>query len=819
MEIEPYSIFYRHRPYKIAFLVNPASGVEWVDLIVKYNRDKWGGRFNPVIYTDGTAIAEDWWGFLKGYDPDVICSTVSLTDDLRKKIHVFLSPLRVLELNPENRYISIDDYPISIFPSGKNVAQIGMPLFDDKNNLIIFEVDESTPEIIRTFLDRNFGLLEQDSRMVTYPLKKALETCQVKKYRVTDEGSLNEALLDLGEWRTRAVFPAQICALPNTQKESDRAYDDEKFEIIIGDTIDEVAYAWNRTLKMGAWLRTYITHIWIPQGLADSATIKPGLGKFINRHVASVGHDHTRGAHFVTFSLREDEVKVIADSFNTMIHHHRKSTRYAAHPMPNYTPRTSHFFLRTGTDFHRAHSNEEHLVLNEPDLEQGTMGGEHWFTDLYIQYRPERFKNIIGRDYWWQLPRRNGMLRDLQIFNKAARINESGMFSVQMRRRSNHPAFPDDNGALIVKIPDDRSVFHALLCGESFDCIERGDRERYLSRPFYHLRRSDKGMYLSGVLGLFPDLLNAHRLFEERFWRRTFEKMSNQNPEKDAGVQQELLNRLTKKINSGMDLKGSARAKEWLAHNVLVFAKKYSKEEVDLDYPTLRDLAKAETDEYNAKPSGQTIEFSEDDFKDEISDMVEMNILLLGVKPRCPKCGYRIWYQINDVGQHIKCRGCGYEYALPAEPEWFYRLNSLIRAAVSLHGTVPLLITLGQVMGDARSSAMFMPSTELLRKSETQGDDLVVYGELDLVCIRDGQFVIGEIKQSIDLFHPDDFSRMKEVAMRVRPDVIIFSSMDKEPNQYMKDNIQKLGDELADLEIKVEWYPIHYWAFTAHPVR
>ncbi len=816
METAPYSIYINHRPFRIVFFLSPTTDIAWIDAVIKFNREKWGGRFNPIILTDGTTIADDWWKFLRGYDPDIICSTVPLSDELRKKIHVFLSPLRVEELVQDQVYIRVDDYPLTILPTGRNVSKIGIPNFDEKNNLIVFEVDASTPEIIKSFLDRNFGLLEQ-GQMMTYHLKKALETCQIKKYKVTDEETLNEALLDLGEWRTRAVFPSQICALPNSIKEAHHAYNNEGFELVIGDSADEIIRSWNRTLEMGSWLRTSITNLWLPTVLANSASLKPGLGKFLNRYTGSAANDHNRRVNFTSFTLSETDLQTIANSFQTTIWHPRRITKFTAHPMPDYESQGSYFFLRQGLDFHRAHSNEEYLVLDEPDIEQGFMGGENWFTDLYIQYRPERFKNIIGKDYWWQLPKRNGLLRDLQFFNKPARINEHGMFSVMMRRRTSIIVGHDD-GTLVVKIPEDNSVFHALICGEGFDCIERGDRERFLSRPFYHLQRSDKGMYLSGVLGLFPDLLNAHRLFEERYWRNLFERMANHNPEKDDRTQQELLNKLSKKIDSGLDFKND-RAKEWLAHNVFNIAKKYSKEEIDLDYETMIDLAKEETNQYNKKPSGQTIEFNEDYFRNELSDLVEMNILQLGIKPRCPKCGYRIWYRIDDAKQEITCRGCGYKFSVPAESKWFYRLNNLIRAAVSLHGTVPLLITLGQLMGDSRSSAMFMPSLELLKKEEGGQGKMTIYGELDLVCIKDGKFIIGEIKQSTGLFGPDDFKRMKDVARMVRPDEIIFSSLDKKPNAFVTENIEKLKTELADLEINVEWYPIHYWVFEPHPVR
>ncbi len=813
MEIEPYSIYINHRPFRVAFLVNPKSGTDWVDRIIDYNRGKWGGKFNPIIFTDGENITESWWKFLREYDPDIVYSTVVLSENLRKNIHIFLSPLRVDEIRSEQTYIRIYDDPISILPTGKNVSQIESPHFDEKNNLILFEVDETTPEIIKVFLERNFGLLEQD-QMMTIQLKKALETCQVKKYKITDTNSLNAALLDLGEWRTRAVFPAQICALPNSFKEATRAYNNEKFEIIVGDTIDEVTHFWNRTLEIGKWLRTCFTQLWVPKQLINDKVLRPGLGKFINRYAGSTGSNNNQEAHFVTFSLNEDEIQAVSNLFNTSIHHPRRFSLFTEHPMPNYESSNNHFFLRQGLDFHRAHSNEEHLILDEPDVEQGTMGGEHWFTDLYIQYRPERFKNIMGVTYWWQLPKRNSILRHLQFFNKTARINEHGMFSILMSRRTN--VFPEET-TLIIKIPDDRSIFHALLCGESFDCVKEEERDRFLSRPFYHLRRSDKGMYLFGVLGLFPDLLNAHNLFEGRYWRQIFERMSNHNIHKDEKAKQEILNKLTRKITSGMDFQKSVKAREWLTYNVINIAKKYSKEKIDLNYQDLYELAKEETDEYNKKPSGQPIEFEEKSFKERISELVDMGIFLLGIKPRCYKCGYSIWYKVDDAKQEITCRGCGYKFSLPSEPEWSYRLNSLIRVAVSLHGTVPLLLSLGQTMGDARSSAMFMPSIELVKK-DTE-DKRIIYGELDLVCIKDGRFVIGEIKQSNKLFSPKDFEKIGNIAKLVRPDMIIFSSMDIKPNSFIQKNIEKLKRELNYLEIDVEWQPINHWVLDPRPVR
>jgi len=816
-DILPYSIYVGHRPFRVAFLVDSNGDQAWIDRVFESNREKWGGRFNPIVFTGGKTIGDNWWQFLRDYDPDIIESTVELSEELQKKIHIFLSPLRVEFVRDRNQHISLRDDPLSILPTRKNVARVSRGFLDDECALVIFELEESTPDVIRRFLGRNFGLLETGQRM-PYHLRKSLETCKTKSYKVIDFVTLNQGLLDLGEFHNRIVFPCQICSLPNSFKDVEYDYNNERFVVIVGDTSEELAYQWNRTISIAKWMRTGITQLWLPKELADNQVIRPGLAKFINRFIGQTGNSNQHGAHFVTFSLPNGDIENIAASFRGTIRHPITSTKPTQPPFPNFGQRRPFFFLRRGFELHRAHSYEEHLILDEPDVEEGAMGGQHWIVDLYIQFRPERFANIIGKDYWWQLPRRNNILYDLRLFNKPARINEDGAFSVLMRRRSRIDISPEDE-PLVIKLPEDRNIFSALICGERFDCHQRDDRERFLSCPFYAMQRSDKGMYLSGVLSLFPDLLNAHHLFEQRFWRRTFERMSNQSDVKDAKKKAEIINKLKKSIDWSRDFKKSDEDVEWLAEKVLVLSKNYAKQEVDLSFRELTDAAKKETDEYNQSPSGSRIEFDEKEFKRAVSELMELGVLLLGVKPKCSRCGYRIWYHLDEVKQGVLCKGCGYQFTLLAEERWYYRLNSLVRAAVSLHGTVPLLLTLGQLLFDARSSFMYVPSMDLFNKAEGETKEFNRWGEIDLLCVKDGEFIIGEIKQSVELFDIHDFERMSELAWLIRPDVIIFFSMNKDPNRLVLDNIKKLKADLSQLEIDVQWYPLHYWVFDAHPVR
>src|SRR5712664_4264212 len=93
MLTSPYSIHVNKRPHRVAFLVedNPQS-LAIIDEIFEYNRDRWGGRYNAIVLTDGQRLTDGWWALLEAADPDVVKSFVTLTDDLVASIERRISP-------------------------------------------------------------------------------------------------------------------------------------------------------------------------------------------------------------------------------------------------------------------------------------------------------------------------------------------------------------------------------------------------------------------------------------------------------------------------------------------------------------------------------------------------------------------------------------------------------------------------------------------------------------------------------------------------------------------------------------------------------
>lgn len=93
MLTSPYSIYVNKRPLRVAFLVEgKPESMAIIDAVLAYGRERWGGRYSPLVLTDGRTLTDAWWALLEAVDPDVIKSFVTLTDDLIGAIERRVSP-------------------------------------------------------------------------------------------------------------------------------------------------------------------------------------------------------------------------------------------------------------------------------------------------------------------------------------------------------------------------------------------------------------------------------------------------------------------------------------------------------------------------------------------------------------------------------------------------------------------------------------------------------------------------------------------------------------------------------------------------------
>ena len=253
----------------------------------------------------------------------------------------------------------------------------------------------------------------------------------------------------------------------------------------------------------------------------------------------------------------------------------------------------------------------------------------------------------------------------------------------------------------------------------------------------------------------------------------------------------------------------------WLTAYVLKVARSLPASSRELEFHIFEEHAKQEMEDFNARRAGQDPwAYSQAGLMGAIAGLTERGVLLMGVQARCPSCGYRAWHHIDDAKQTLQCEGCNVAFPMPPEPRWHYRLNSLARAAHAEHGLLPVVLVLGQLLMDARSAFLFAPCLDLF-----ENDDKGPIGDLDVAVILDGQFVIGEVKQSRDLFDEATGAKMEGIARRLLPDILLFASMDRDPSVLITKEIGRLSEVLRPLGIAVRWYPVHEYKFDASPVR
>lgn len=813
MLTSPYSIYIDKRPIRVAFLLDDGpKAFQILERIFKYNRERWGGRYNPVVLTNGRSLASPWLSLLVAVDPDVVKSTVALERNLvellDRKIspHLIEPPARSEEREGEY-YLHLQGKGLEILPTHQNVRAAG---WVGGSKLVLFETHwQRTDTAVKQFVEWNFGSYSP----MTTVTERALAGVDTKRFSITDIASLSDALTQLSTYES-FTYPIQICAVPNVAlSDVEHSRFGETFLVVVGDSVTDVAHFWNHPLSVPRWSRTHLKQLWLPVALATNEAFIPALASWL-QHAADPGGNMQQSIRFVSRSLPQARLAEIVEPIAqplrmfkdiAAISEPEVPTLRATTGLPRLGPRMGLASMDLPSmDLYRVSGTKERITLNEPKAAEGLVG-EYWMADVYMEFRPERHPTITGRDLWWQLPRRN--ILPQRMFGRAARVQRDRYPSVLMKRGEPY---------LDIQLPDDLSIFCMLVAAWEGSYYYSADARASVSRPsFGGVRRSEKGRYLSGLIELFGGLHPAASVLEQRYWRRMFDILSGRKPGSDAEIVKGVMNKLKKLLNANPGtFYGRDESLSWLARVVFQLAQ-HIPEPREVPFSVFEGEAEKELADFNAgRESDHQWSFSRDELTGAVGDLTASNVLLMGVRVRCPSCGYRAWYSIDEAKQTLKCHGCGYSFPTPSEPVWHYRLNSLVQAGYGQHGLAPVVLILGEMLMWATSSFIFAPSLDVFEREAEQP-----FGDLDIVAIVDGKFVIGEIKQSRDLFDQTVFDKMLEIAKRVRPDELLFASMDSEPNKLIEENIHRISVELEPYDVHVKWQRLQESILKPHPVQ
>ncbi len=409
MLTSPYSIYVNKRPLRIAFLIeDKPESLAIIDTVVAYNRDRWGGRYNPIVLTDGQTLTEAWWLFLEAVDPDVVKSFVTLTDDLVASIERRVSPYLIQQPDrheQENGYrrLNLLDEGLSLLPTALNARMASWAI--GESSLVLFETNwQKTDPLIKRFTEWNFGGYSPPIQAVT----RALADVRTQPYTITDAASLVTPLTELSTFRS-FTYPIQLCSIPK-DAQPDVEYDGfgETFHVVIGDTPAEVAYFWNRPVTIPQWSRNYLNQVRLPLDVATNAQLTTALTSWLQR-AADPNGDHQHGIRFVSLSLSQERLQEVVEPLARELRMFRNVDALGEIQPPKIREGFPGPPGQDKMDLYRATGTTERLTVREPDVLQGPRGGERWKADLYIEFRPERYPTIGGRPQrrqavWCRLP-------------------------------------------------------------------------------------------------------------------------------------------------------------------------------------------------------------------------------------------------------------------------------------------------------------------------------------------------------------------------------------------------------------------------------
>ncbi len=350
--------------------------------------------------------------------------------------------------------------------------------------------------------------------------------------------------------------------------------------------------------------------------------------------------------------------------------------------------------------------------------------------DIHINQIGEHTQNVLALPF----------TTETQFIVKGVkgRINRRRNISVILRNQEN------TSGTLEINIPEFKSLLRQLLQSPVIDGKPKDTK--YIDSGAH-----DDSNKLTAFLKTFNyNFLAVDDFFADIFWVNIFEKLATSKKATGDSIS---LDEILERCRIALATKG----------------------EVQLDE--------------NGKLAGKKGETFRNDenlelgIKETIKELCNYKVFLKGFNLKCKNCSSQFWYHINEAKETINCKGCLEDFPFPIEPKFAYKLNDLIKNNIfrpdgSRDGNLTVIRTLVS-MQQRRSHQSFFYSPQLNLYDNYHSN--APCAELDIICLSDGQLVIGEAKHDSRGFFEknskgeNSLDTLIEISKAIRPDKILLS--------------------------------------------
>lgn len=788
-----YSVILRNRPERTAFIFDvgdatraPERFQAIFDEIISVCHRRWAGRNSPMAFFAGDAFTEEEWANLELADADRIISFSALPATLAVEIDRRLNPeeLRVIEsfekIEPRID-IGMNGHGIEVSAVQALLKQFPADYF------LSFQISHPCPPEVRQFCAVNFGRDDVWSPTV-FPTAtpyefSALQDVQMLTYGMDNVGHLVEFLTSLVRERKKLMRVTAACQLGSVLEPHipvPLGGLDKAFQIIIGDSPADLVEHWDGGRWKHNTYRPYARQLWIPSALArQEAVMKAAIQyAWVCNSDSWLGEPRQR-IELISWSWKEADLMGLIPTRPSdtvggeidVVPSSELNARRAKHVAERLAfPRS---LLQHDNDTIRLSGTRatDHWELPAPDIlrmvRTHSGSGGSWAVDVLVE-QPHVEDSGAGGERWWLLPRKSCGKLPRRIFERPARINRHGFFSLSFCYDSTR----EKRLTLQVKRPDPQWMFSYLFWprqahewGSPYDARATLTNDRPSIR---YLGSSDKGDYLSALISLFGDLDGAREFTGRKFWRETFERLANRERKKDSVLTADIARVITKMLPSEKpreDLVVSTAERIVGFVGQRVAPKSISRRELEERYAAYAEEAGGAIEPQEPAKSAweqRARPLSHEGMKRQLSWLVNRDVIQIGVELQCVRCGVRSWVHIDRAKQHLACSGCGHEQSLSGEPEWHYELNSLALRCVTSN-QLAALQALCQLASRASHSFAYSTSLEIFRDNEQKP-----WHEIDLICLCDGRLIVAEVKDTTIV--EGDLRELAEIAEALQAD-------------------------------------------------
>jgi len=736
---------FSNRPIKIAFVVpfnESESTHKILDCVFEYSYKCWGGsKFILLPATTESFLDNHYIDWMDCYDADIIYSYVDLDLKLVTLIETRCSPAQLI-------YHDSDKFCPRLY----DVTPIGSISTIHSNDSVRDWNPSEKPQIpriitqcysdnVNTFIPNNFGTSLHDTR-ITYGIPDLFETICLNDPSVSSQKSegLQKSVTSIveiiDELTDGRAYP--ISRLSSLESDSIGTVASgslsEYFNIFVGkSTLDRIHF-WNSRACFES-PRSIISNLIIPIDTYQNADFLSSIGKYLDKR-NFIGQ--SSGPPKVALRSHSLEKSVLIQLSRELKTHNIVTVPedFSAPSRPENCTSLRESYKKDSMEASISHTNTrvkihppKHLSMIPPKYSSDGEG--HWGVEMLVD-REKNHSHYINTPDCWMLPRRQSVTQCFDQKVQRITVKKLPMFVVGQPKGYVHKASPN-NDTLNISMPSDIDIFEALIRSKKY--AEGYDlRYKIEDNLITHVSLSDKGMSLKGLISMFNDFRECYQVLTHRYWREVLEKAHN-----DKSAKRHIF---------------SMNCFEALYPKDSEYNSRIAKE-LSLKSPK------------NANP------FIEAYVKDALDILIENNVFFPVHHWRCSNCGFQNVRTADNLTYKNGCDICKSPYTLPLSDvfEWKYMVNEYVLDVLFNKDELLVLWALGRLHMHAHQSYYFEGELDLHYHESADS----ISNEMDIFCVVDGVFYIGEVKRSATsfLFKEREKEKFLSLIDKIKPNVAL----------------------------------------------